>query len=349
MKDGGALAGSVTKAGEVIVEGHGVGQLAGFRFIPDGSGGIEESRPLLNAARRALAREIPDRLARLEGAPDPAFALSSAGVLSWEGAPVGRLIPGETITRPRVDPLQSDLLDGAQRERLRRRLALWVEHHIARRLKPLAAAEASPATGATRGVLFQLIEALGLLPRRELAGQLSLADAKALGALGVRLGRESVWFPALAPAASLAGLLWCIKSGRAPAPLPPRRPPSLVRDPALPAEFYHAVGYRLAGPLAIRADALERLSLAARRLAEQGPFLPVEALRQTIQCEAAALPAVIAALGYRSEEQAGELRFHTPDRKVLPKRGKRKGRQRGPRPPRPESPFAALRDLKFTR
>ena len=45
----------------------------------------------------------------------------------------------------------------------------------------------------------------------------------------------------------------------------------------------------------------------------------------------------------------GELRFHAPDHKALPKRGKRKGRRRGPRPPRPESPFAALRDLKFTR
>ena len=151
MKDGNALVGSVTRAGEVIVEGHGVGQLAGFRFIPDGSGGVEESRPLLNAARRALAREIPERLARLEAAPDAAFALSAAGVVSWEGAPVGRLTAGEAVTRPRVDPLQSDLLDSAQRERLRRRLALWAEHYIARRLKPLTAAAAAPVTGATRG------------------------------------------------------------------------------------------------------------------------------------------------------------------------------------------------------
>ena len=127
-----------------------------------------------------------------------------------------------------------------------------------------------------------------------------------------------MWFPALASSGSLAGLLWCIHAGRAPTPLPPRRPPSLLRDPALPAEFYHAVGYRLAGSLAIRADALERLSHAARRLAGQGPFLPVEALRQTIQCEAAALPAVIAALGYRSVEEDGELRFHAPDRKAAP-------------------------------
>ena len=202
-------------------------------------------------------------------------------MVSWEGAPVARLTAGEAVTRPRVDPLQSDLLDSAQRERLRRRLALWSEHYIARRLKPLVAAEAAPVTGATRGVLFQLIEALGLLPRRELSAQLPLADAKALSDLGLRLGRESVWFPALASSGSLAGLLWCIHAGRAPTPLPPRRPPSLLRDPALPAEFYHAVGYRLAGSLAIRADALERLSQAARRLAGQGPFLPVEALRQT--------------------------------------------------------------------
>jgi ATP-dependent RNA helicase SUPV3L1/SUV3 len=348
MKHGGELRGSVTRAGEVIVEGHGVGQLAGFRFIPDGSGGVEESRPLLNAARRALAREIPERLARLEGAADAAFALSPAGVISWEGAPVGRLIPGETMIRPRVDPLPSDLLDGAQRERLRRRLALWVEHHIARRLRPLLAAAAAPVTGATRGLLFQLIEALGLLPRRELAAQLPLADAKALAALGVRLGRESIWFPQLAAAGTLAGLLWCVKSGRAPAPLPPRRPPSLVRDPALPAEFYHAVGYRLVGPLSIRADALERLSQAARRLATQGPFLPVEALRQIIHCEAAALPAVIAALGYRSVEEDGELRFHAPERHAAGRAGRYRRRRR-PRPPQPDSPFAALRDLKFTR
>jgi ATP-dependent RNA helicase SUPV3L1/SUV3 len=347
MKDGGALEGAVTRAGEVLVEGQSVGQLAGFRFIPDGSGGVEEQRPLLTAARRALTREIPARLARLEAAGEEAFALSAAGVLSWEGAPVARAIAGETITSPRVDPLPSDLLDGAERERLRRRLALWLDGHIAHRLRPLVAAAADAGVaGATRGVLFQLIEALGLLPRRELAAQLPLADLKTLRRLGVRLGRESLWFPALASAAGLAALLWCVKAGRAPAPLPPRRPASLVRDPALPAEFYHAVGYRLAGSLVVRADALERLSDLAHRLADQGPFLPVEALRQCIQCDMAALPAVIAALGYRSVEEAGELRFHAPARRKASRPTKRRRAKRKPRH-LPDSPFAALRDIKF--
>jgi len=68
-----------------------------------------------------------------------------------------------------------------------------------------------------------------------------------------------------------------------------------------------------------------------------------------VQCEAAALPAFIAALGYRSAEEDAELRFHASDRKVGAKGAKRR-RRRGPRPPQqPDSPFAALRDLKFTR
>ena len=343
MKGGGTLAGVVTRAGEVIVEGHSVGQLDGFRFVPDGSGGAEESRPLLAAARRALTQEIPARLARLEKAGDGSFALSQAGIISWEGAPVARLVAGDTVLAPRIDPLASDLIEGAERERLRRRLALWLEAHIARRLAPLTNAAAAPVEATTRGVLFQLIEALGLLPRRELAAQLPLADIKALSRLGLRLGRESVWFPALAPAAGLTGLLWCIKGGRALAPLPTRRPASLVRDPALPAEFYHAVGYRLAGPLVVRADALERLSQAAARLAEQGPFLAVEDLRRTIQCDAGALPAVIAALGYRSVEKDGELHFHP-----APKAKRWARRRRGKHvPPAADSPFAALSNIKF--
>ena len=62
------------------------------------------------------------------------------------------------------------------------------------------------------------------------------------------------------------------------------------------------------------------------------------------------MPAVIAALGYRSAEEEGELRFHAPDRKAGAKGAKRR-RRRGPRPQQqqPDSPFAALRDLKFTR
>jgi ATP-dependent RNA helicase SUPV3L1/SUV3 len=108
------------------------------------------------------------------------------------------------------------------------------------------------------------------------------------------------------------------------------------------------VGYRLAGSLAVRADALERLSDLAHRLSDQGPFLPTEALRQTIQCDMAALPAVIAALGFRSVEEDGELRFHARSKKKQRRARNRRGERQPPAQPG-NSPFAALGDLKFRR
>jgi hypothetical protein len=75
-----------------------------------------------------------------------------------------------------------------------------------------------------------------------------------------------------------------------------------------------------------------------------GSFLPVEALRQL--CNARPLlPAVIAALGYRSAEEEGELRFYAPDRKA----GAKRRRRRAPAATAADLAFAALRDLKFTR
>src|SRR5215470_1346454 len=151
LKDGRALAGAVTRAGEVMVEGHRVGHLAGFRFEPDGDAVGDEARSLLTAARRALAAELPARLGRFEGLPDDAFALSPAGELAWDGVPVARLLPGDAPLAPRVEPLPAEMIDGPARERVRRRLAAWLATHLAERLKPLFALRDAPLSGVPRG------------------------------------------------------------------------------------------------------------------------------------------------------------------------------------------------------
>src|SRR5215813_4018750 len=66
LKGGGELASAVTAAGDVVVEGHPVGRLEGLRFVPDSADGTEATRSLMASARRALARELPARLRRLE-------------------------------------------------------------------------------------------------------------------------------------------------------------------------------------------------------------------------------------------------------------------------------------------
>src|SRR5690606_23463372 len=90
----------------------------------------------------------------------------------WDGMNVARLRRGDALVAPRIDPLASDLLDGVGRERLRRRLAAWLENEIRRRLGPLVRLRDAALSGPGRGLAFQLVEAGGLLPARQAAAQL---------------------------------------------------------------------------------------------------------------------------------------------------------------------------------
>src|SRR5579859_7795594 len=97
MRDSNALDPQFNKTGEVVVEGHVIGRLDGFVFVPDASSGGSEAKALQNAAQKALAGEIAARATRLAGAPDEQFVLSSDGTIRWTGAAVGKLFAGEEL------------------------------------------------------------------------------------------------------------------------------------------------------------------------------------------------------------------------------------------------------------
>ncbi|MFZ5792312.1 MAG: helicase-related protein [Pseudomonadota bacterium] len=314
MKEGGELMGALTRSGEVVVEGHVVGRMKGFEFRADGGLAGEEARHLHTAARRALLREMPARLKRFEEAEDGEFHLADDGRILWHGAAVARLVAGERALRPRVEVLASDYLDGPQRERLRRRLVGWLERLLETRLGPLAQLGDAKLGGLARGVAYQLTEALGLLPRAQAGAEIAAltpGDRAALGAAGVEIGSQSLWCRGVASAAAarLAGLLWAMQAGRSLPPLPKGRPLSFVPTEGQSEGFCQALGYRLVGGLAVRADALERLARQAHQLGRQGAFLATEPLRASVGCEAAALPALLRALGFRQSGEGGEATF----------------------------------------
>ena len=356
LKDGDGLIGAVRQSGEVLVEGEFIGRLEGFCFAPDEAVDGEDAKALLTAARRALVSEIPRRVRQLEDDGEAAFKLAPDGRLLWHGAAVARLAPGATPLVPRVLPLDSEFLDGAQRERLRKRLSLWLERHLRSRLQVLYGALEAECGASLRGLLFQLTESLGALPRAVLAGQiagLAKADRKLLGALGVRLGAASVFFPALLRprSARLRALLWAVH-GEQPLPALPAAGALCFRPARDMAEaFYLAIGYRRFDQgdtaIAVRADALERLAAGARKLAAQGPFGPTAALQRLAGCSEPELTRLLAALGYRAESAAGGLSYG-PRRAAGKSRGKSRGKQTKSRPESlPDSPFAKLRELKI--
>jgi ATP-dependent RNA helicase SUPV3L1/SUV3 len=233
------------------------------------------------------------------------------------------------------------------RERIRVHLAAWCAREVERRLQPLFAARRAELAGAARGLIYQLTEALGTLPRHAVEPQLAAltaADRKQLTVLGVRFGVESVFLkPLLKPAAMrFRALLYGVRHGLRPYPvLANPAAASLARDPQVPAGLYAAAGLRVLGDRVVRPDALERFALGLRELARQGPFVPTPALAQPLGCKVGAIGGVIAALGYKIK--GGD------EPTVSAKR-----RRRDPAPQRPardgaESPFAKLKEHRLAR
>jgi len=347
LGEGGALLAGVTRADDVVVEGQTVGRLEGFVFAPDKA---EEPRAVLAAARRTLQAEMPRRVQAFAAEPDQAFVLDAAEArVLWRGAAVARLVRGDRPREPKVEPLNSDLLDGEHKVRIRRRLEAWLKAELERAFAPLARLARAPLGGAARGLAFQLIEAMGVLPRAAMAQQLAPlapAEAQALQRLGVSLGGETVFLPAMIrPAtAALKTALWSVHAGRALPPPPSPSAVSLPADPARPEDLDLALGFRRLGPRAIRVDRVEKLAAACRRLARQGPFAATPALRDLAQCPQGDIAGVLKALGYRAEAGPEGITFAERARKHPKRRRARhaSGHPGAGRPPLAAGPFAKL-------
>ena len=350
-EDGDEFLSAVTARGEVVVEGHSVGHVAGFAFIPDPVAEGPEKRLVQRAARRALREEMPRRVGLLEQARDAALAAGPDHVVAWEGAPVARLRAGPSLTRPMIEVMDSEFLDGPQRERVRLRLQAWIEREIARDLAPLfTAIERAQADASLRGPLHRLLEHGGVVAGAT-EDDVPPALRGRLRGLGVRAGRFALFMPDLLKprAAARRAQLWAV-ARRLPCPLLPNLGLlSLTPKPDDPPGFLRDMGWVEAGPVLLRLDAAERvaaeLSFATRQRA--APLPP--GLGPRLGLKGGMLPAVLRGLGVRllpapalaAEEYGPPMppMIAQPRRKASPPPAL-------PRPARADHPFAALAALR---
>jgi ATP-dependent RNA helicase SUPV3L1/SUV3 len=291
----------VAEDGEVRVQGLAVGRLLGFRFEPEA--GLGEARGLRAAANRALRAHMGERVRSFAEEPDSVLGLGAEGHVLWRGAPVGRLVAGETPLTPRVEGAASDLLDPALRDRIRRRIAAWLDSELRARLPGLEPSDdAAAISPPMRGLLFALSAGLGTLARREVSSQLAgltPADRRELARRGISLGRLTVFAPALLrpDAVRTRALLWGVHRQAGSVPLLGGAP-SVRIDTRVPAAFYLACGYVPAGPRALRADRLERFAAAARRGHREGQPLVLRDLAGMAGCPPEEVEAILAGLGF---------------------------------------------------
>jgi ATP-dependent RNA helicase SUPV3L1/SUV3 len=273
LKENTMLETEISKTGDVVVEGHTIGRLEGFRFTPDASASGSEAKMLTGAAQKALAGEIEQRATRLSQAPDSQFVLASDGTIRWVGEAVAKLSPGDNVLRPRVRIVSDEHLTGPSQELVQTRLDLWTRTHIERILGPLFVLSiAEDITGLARGIAFQIVESLGVLERSQVAQDVKSLDQPARAALrnhGVRFGAYHLYIPTLLKPAprSLAAQLWALKFGGPELAgldelqrLASSGRTSMPVDKETPKPLYRTVGYRVCGERAVRVDILERLA-----------------------------------------------------------------------------------------
>ncbi|MEC7243156.1 MAG: disulfide oxidoreductase, partial [Pseudomonadota bacterium] len=137
-------------------------------------------------------------------------------------------------------------------------------------------------SGAAKGVLYQLYEGLGTVPRRLLADQikeLSEADKPLLARAGIRMGIENLFLPAMLKPAPIAlrVLLYSLYHQNFPVCGPP--PEGRVSfglaegQGEIPEDGYWlAAGYCRLGSRIMRVDMIERVAALVRAAAREGQF-----------------------------------------------------------------------------
>jgi ATP-dependent RNA helicase SUPV3L1/SUV3 len=318
----------ISPTGTVLVEGHHVGELQGFRFTADQTAGGEDAKAVRTAAQKALAAEFEARAERFGASANGDIALGSDGTLRWIGAPIGTLVSGEDALKPRLVLLADEQLTGPARDKVAARAERFVNFQIESLLKPLVDLKnADQISGIGRGIAFQLVENFGLINRRDIAEEMKSLDQEgraALRRLGVRFGAYHVFVPALikpAPA-GLVTLLWALKNDGKDKPgfgdvvhaLASGRT-SVVIDPAFDKSFYKLAGYRNLGRRAVRIDILERLADLIRPATNWKPglgqrpdgaydgqsFMVTPPMMSILGATADDMEEILKGLGYRAE------------------------------------------------
>jgi ATP-dependent RNA helicase SUPV3L1/SUV3 len=310
----GLLAG-VRADGSIVVEGHEIGHLQGFHFIPDTKVSGSELKLMMNIARTSLKQEIKNRMSQFLNALPKQITLKDEGVLYYQkdptnplpGEPVARLKKGATILQPDLDLLHTDLLDGADEKQAYEFLSNWLKAHIFTSLQILMDLVSDESvSGAVRGIGFQLFEKMGLVPRAQvddLIATLTTEDRKILRQKKVKLGPVLVFCPDLNKPASvrLRALLWCLFHDKnLPAQTPRDGAVSTQIDTAqADADFYAAIGYPIYGPRSIRIDMLDRVMNTIYDTADKGKFRAQHKMAEWFGCSIADLYAILEAMGHK--------------------------------------------------
>ena len=143
------LTADIADDGAIQVEGHFVGRLKGFRFIPDTQGDSSiHGKAARSAAAQVLTKELSMRVRRVTSAKNDALKLTRNGRILWRDQEIGKLEPAEDRLKPQITVLCDEHLQPPDKDKVQERLNQWLAEIVAERLAPLVEiAKAEDITG----------------------------------------------------------------------------------------------------------------------------------------------------------------------------------------------------------
>jgi len=302
------LVATVEKDGRVTVEGEHVGRIEGLRFQPDKEAEGVHEKTLRAASTGPVAAELTQRVERLYAAADGAIDFTEQGGIVWDNVVIGRLEKGADALSPAVRIFADELLEPTSLERAQRRCQQWIERKIAAQFEPLLTIKNDESiTGIGKGVAFQVVEALGVLPRGPIANDVKSIEQDVRANMrkhGLRFGQYTLFMPLLLKPAPtrLRVMLWGLSEGMEDIPAPP--PAGVVTFPApegVPNAYFPMAGYRRAGNRALRLDMLERLADMLRPLDARKGFEATADMLSITGLTLEQFSDLMAGMGYRGE------------------------------------------------
>ena len=266
--------------GHVDVGGHGVGRVTNWSFVPSGS---LPSRSADAAIRRRLRQWVREPVDALIGGGDAAIDVDDRARLVSGGVVLGRLGRGPSVLEPKIAIGRLDLLEVADRERIRARLERWRDRYVAGLFASLDRPAASQLSASARGLLYATRASLGTVDRSEVEGivrDLSAEDRRRLAKLDVRLGTRTVYVQSLLRQGPMRirATLFSVHAGCSPTIAPPPDGRKIVDPGPYPDGALEAMGFRTVGGLAVRADVLEKVAAEVRSMARASGPQPLDRL-----------------------------------------------------------------------
>lgn len=305
---------------QVLIDGEVIGALHGFRFVVAGDARGTERKMLLAAAEKYLGGIMTELATEVTKAEDNAFSIQAdangrpmvryIGADAAEGVDLGHLVKGSDIVSPALETGETaGALTGEALAAVTARAAAWVEAQLARHLEGLLGLRTlskDPVTlGEVRALAVQMVEGLGIVPRRDLADLLKGFD-KDLRATarkaGVHFGALDIYHYAMTKPRAVfwRNVLAAVWHGHALPAMPDDSAVHLTDFAFANDDAVRLAGYRRVGSEYLRVDLAERLIKQAHEKRGEGREFAIDLSYATsLGLSEAGLIALMADAGFR--------------------------------------------------